>query len=328
MAKKSWSYAVLEGIAQEMRADPSLSIAYEYQIPVGISPDGTLLDLVQEFGDVRTASRWGWPLDETWYGGWAIGMGMSGVKAIAHMPSMAHLFITEYMYQQGAKLRAMTGGQATMPIVIWIDISGRSAGQAAQHADCGEEYIYAGMPGCKVVLPSNAYDAKGLMIAAIRDPDPVVFIDQPGPHSGEQPDVPDEAYEVPIGKAVIRQEGTDLTIVAWGDAAVQVKNALPDIAAAGISAEFIDPRTIKPFDTDTLVASVQKTNKLLVVDHGFYTSGFGSHVISEAAQAVHGAYVKKITFPDAPAPFAREMINWMTPDAPKIVDAAKQMAAL
>jgi len=328
MAGKSYSYAVLEGVAQEMRADPHLSIIYEYQIPIGISPDGTLLNLVEEFGDVRTATRWGWPLDETWYGGWAIGMGMSGVKAIAHMPSMAHLFIVEYMYQQGAKLRAMTGGQASLPVVIWIDISGRAAGHAAQHADCGEEYIYAGMPGLKVVAPSNAYDAKGLMVAAIRDPDPVVFIDQPAGHSGEQPDVPDEAYEVPIGVAAIRQEGTDLTIVAWGDAAIQVKKALPDIEAAGISAEFIDPRTIKPFDTDTLVTSVEKTKKLLVVDYGFYTNGFGSHVISEAAQAVPGAMFKKISFPDAPAPFCREMIQWMVPDAPKVVDAAKQMAAL
>jgi pyruvate dehydrogenase E1 component beta subunit len=278
---------------------------------------------------VRTATRWGWPLDEAWYGGWAIGMGMSGVKAIAHMPSMAHLHIVEYMYQQGAKLRAMTGGQAEMPIVLWIDISGRGPGKAAQHADCGEEYIYCGMPGLKVVCPSNAYDAKGLMIAAIRDPDPVVFLQQPrGAYSTDQPDVPDEAYALEIGPATVLQEGDDLTIAAWGDALVHTKNALADIEAAGISAEVIDFKSLKPLDVDTLVASVGKTNKLLVVDHGFYTNSYSSHVIAEAAQALPGAMFKKITFPDAPAPFCREMINWMIPDAPKILDAAVQMAAL
>jgi len=327
MAGKSYSYAVLEGVAQEMRSDPHLTIIYEYQIPIGVSPDGVLLNLVEEFGNVRTATRWGWPLDETWYGGWAIGMGMSGVKAIAHMPNMAHLHIVEYMYQQGAKLRAMTGGQATLPIVIWVDIAGRGPGKAAQHADAGEEYIYCGMPGLKVVCPSNAYDAKGLMIAAIRDPDPVVFLDYPGAKAGPQPDVPDEAYALEIGPATVLQEGTDLTIAAWADGLVQVKKALPDIEAAGISAEVIDFKTLKPLDVDTLVASVGKTNKLLVVDHGFYTNSYSSHVIAEAAQAVPGAMFKKITFPDAPAPFCREMINWMIPDAPKVVDAVAQMAA-
>jgi len=327
MAPKSYSYAQLEAVAQEMRADPSLTIVYEYQIPIGVSPDGTLLNLVDEFGPVRTATRWGWPLDEAFYGGWSIGMGMSGVKAIAHMPNMAHLHIVEYMYQQGAKLRAMTGGQATLPIVIWVDIAGRGPGKAAQHADAGEEYIYTGMPGLKVVCPSNAYDAKGLMVAAIRDPDPVVYLDYPGPKAGEQPDVPDEAYEVEIGPATVLQEGDDLTIAAWGDALVQVKRALPDIEAEGISAEVLDFKTLKPFDTDTLVESVGKTNKLLVVDHGFYTQSFSSHVIAEAAQNVQGAMFKKISFPDAPAPFCREMINWMTPDAPKVLDAVKQMAA-
>ena len=328
MAGKSYSYAVLEGVAQEMRSNPHLTIIYEYQIPISVSPDGVLLNLVDEFGDVRTAGRWGWPLDEAFYGGWAVGMGMSGVKAIAHMPNMAHLHIVEYMYQQGAKLRAMTGGQATLPIVMWVDIAGRGPGKAAQHADAGEEYIYCGMPGLKVVCPSNAYDAKGLMIAAIRDPDPVVFLDYPRGMSGEQPDVPDEAYALEIGPATILQEGDDLTIAGWADALVQIKNALPDIEAAGISAEVIDFKTLKPLDVDTLVSSVSKTKKLLVVDHGFYTNSYSSHVISEAAQNVPGAMFKKITFPDAPAPFCREMINWMMPDGPKVVDAAIQMAAM
>jgi pyruvate dehydrogenase E1 component beta subunit len=172
-------------------------------------------------------------------------------------------------------------------------------------------------------VPGDAYDAKGLMIAAIRDPDPVIFMTYGGPASGAQPDVPDDAYTVPIGKAAVRQEGTDITIVAWGDSAVQVKKALPDLDSAGIKAEVIDPRTIKPLDVDALVTSVKKTGRLLVVDHGHWTNGFGSHVIAEVVQKVDGAKCRRIAFPDAPAPAAREMIGWMNPDAPKVVEAAK-----
>jgi pyruvate dehydrogenase E1 component beta subunit len=138
-------------------------------------------------------------------------------------------------------------------------------------------------------------------------------------------DVPDEPYTVPIGKAAVRQEGKDITIVAWAPATIEVEKALPELAKANISVEYIDLRTIKPMDVDTLVTSVKKTQRLLVVEHGHYTNGFGSHVLAEVAQKVRGALLKKLSFPDAPAPAAAEMIVWMTPDAPKIVDAAQKM---
>ena len=160
------------------------------------------------------------------------------------------------------------------------------------------------------------------------DPDPVVFRDYSEVASGEQPDVPDDAYEVPIGKAAVRQEGKDLTIVAWAPATVDVQIALPDIAKAGISVEYIDPRTLKPLDVDTLTASVKKTGRMLVVDHGNYTAGFGSHVIAEVVQKVPGAKCARIAYPDAPGPGAKGMMAWMRPDAPKIVDAAQKLVKL
>ena len=135
------------------------------------------------------------------------------------------------------------------------------------------------------------------MIAAIRDPDPVVYLDYGEVKGGEQPDVPDEAYEVPLGKAEVRQQGRDLTLVAWAPATVDVKRALPDIAKAGISVEFIDPRSLKPLDVETLVASVKKTRRLLVVEHGHYTAGFGSHVIAEVVQAVPGVKAQEDRVP-------------------------------
>lgn len=327
MATKSFGYAVLEGIAQEMRADPYLSLCYEYEYPSAVGPTGELLDLGREFPYPRTSLK-GFAIDEAWFVGWASGMAMAGTPAIARIPFMASLFAVEQIWNQIGKLRLMTGGQASMSVVLWIGSMGRMAGLAAQHTDAGEEAIYCYFPGLKVVCPSNAYDAKGLMISAIRDPDPVVYLSYSGAQAGAGPEVPDEAYEVPIGPAEVRQEGTDLTIVAWGAATIQVARALPDIEAAGISAEYIDPRTLKPLDVDTLAASVDKTGRLLVVDFSHNCNGYGSHVVAEVAQRVSGAKFKKLAFPDAPAPAAAEMIAWMTPDAPKIVEAAQKMMAL
>ncbi len=324
MAKKSYNYAQLEGLAQEMRANADMVYFYEYQVPTATLPTGEVLDLVKEFGQLRTSGR-GWPIDETWIAGAAIGAAAAGSKAVARIPTMAPIYVIEYVQNQAGKIRSMTGGQASMPFVLWQEGAGRSRGNAGQHTDVGQEALYAQLPGIKVVVPSDAYDAKGLLIAAIRDPDPVVYLDYGEVKAGDQPDVPDEAYEVPIGKAIVRQPGKDLTIIAWAPATVDVKKALPEIAKAGISAEFIDPRTLKPLDLDTLVASAKKTRRVLVVEHGHYTGGYGSHIIAEIAQAVPGARVKKIAFPDVPGPGSAEMMTWLRPDAPKIVDASIQL---
>jgi len=232
------------------------------------------------------------------------------------------------MFNQAGKLRPMTGGQANMPLTLIIGGAGRTKGMAGQHTDAGQEALFTQLPGVKVVVPSNAYDAKGLLIAAIRDPDPVVYFDYGEVKSGAQPDVPDDAYEVPLGKAAIRQPGRDLTLVAWAPATVDVTKALPGLAKAGISVEFIDPRSLKPLDVETLVASATKTRRVLVVEHGHYTGGYGSHVIAEIVQAVPGVKARRITFPDVPCPGAAGMVEWLRPDAPKIIDASMQMMRL
>jgi pyruvate dehydrogenase E1 component beta subunit len=152
-----------------------------------------------------------------------------------------------------------------------------------------------------------------------------VYLDYSEVKAGEQPDVPDEAYEVPLGKAEIRQQGRDLTLVAWAPATTDVRRALPDLEKAGISVEFIDPRSLKPLDVETLVASARKTRRLLVVEHGHYTAGFGAHVIAEVVQEVPGTKVRRLAFPDVPGPGSAVMMSWLRPDAPKIVDAAVQL---
>lgn len=327
MSKKPYRYAVLEAVAKEMRTDPTMCYFYEYESPIATLPTGEVLNLWKEFGDVRTSAQ-GWPLDEDWYIGAAGGLGIAGVKVVVELPSMTTVFPFEQIFNQIGNLRMMTGGQGSMPIVIWIDGAARAGGSAQQHSQVGWEALYANIPGLKVVVPSNAYDAAGLMTAAIRDPDPVIFVDYAEVASGDQPDVPDAPYEVPIGQASVRQEGKDLTLVGWAPATVDILKALPDIAKAGISVEYIELRTIKPLDEATITASVKKTGKLLVVDHGYWTQGFSATVAAVAAQRVLGSKVARITFPDASGPMAKEMISWMRPDAPKILDAVTKFAKM
>jgi pyruvate dehydrogenase E1 component beta subunit len=324
MPKKSYAYAQLEAVAQEMRTNPDMVFYYEYQTPRATLASGEVLDLVKEFGEPRTSGR-GWPIDEQWIVGAAIGAAAAGSKAIARTPSMAPIYAIEFVQNQAGKIRSMTGGQASMPFVLWNDGAGRSRGSAGQHTDVGLEALYANLPGVKVVVPSDAYDAKGLLIAAIRDPDPVVYMDYGEVKGGEQPDVPDEAYEVPLGKAAVRQAGKDVTLVAWAPATVDVQRALPELAKAGVSVEFIDPRSLKPLDIETLAASARKTRRLLVVEHGHYTAGFSAHVLAEVVQAVPGIKARRIAFPDAPGPGAASMMSWLRPDAPKIIDAVQQL---
>jgi acetoin:2,6-dichlorophenolindophenol oxidoreductase subunit beta len=222
MSKKSYAYAQLEGVALEMRMNKDMVFFYEYETPVATLPTGEVLDLTKEFGTLRTSGH-GWAIDESWLVGSAVGVAAAGSIAVVRLPSMTTLYAIEYIYNQAGKLRSMTGGQASMPFVLWQGGGSRTRGSAGQHTEVGQEALYANLPGVKVVVPSNAYDAKGLLIAAIRDPDPVIYFDYPEVKSGEQPDVPDDAYEVPIAKAVVRQQGKDVTLVAWAPATVEVK---------------------------------------------------------------------------------------------------------
>jgi acetoin:2,6-dichlorophenolindophenol oxidoreductase subunit beta len=323
MATKAGKYAILEGVRQEMQANPLLTLFY--QTPeVAVSPMGQVINLYSEFGEPRIPK--GTAIDEEWYVGAAAGMSMTGVPCIAHCPSMTTLRAFELVFNQIGKLRHMTGGQANMPLVIWQDAAGRNPGMAGQHADSGQESLYAALPGVKVVVPSNPYDAKGLMIAAIRDTDPVVFFHY-GAINNVKIDVPDDAYEVKIGEAAIRQEGTDVTIVGYGPAAIEINTAMPDLQTAGISAEIIDPRSLKPLPIDAIVASVKKTGRLLAVDHGHETLCAATEIIARCAMAVPGAKFSRLAFPDAPPPGSKVMISWMTPDAPKIVEATQKLMA-
>jgi acetoin:2,6-dichlorophenolindophenol oxidoreductase subunit beta len=326
MSKKPYAYAFLEGLANEMKANPKICYHVGQGSYTATSSTGEILNINAMFPFPRTTTRGTSPIDETSYAGWANGIAAAGMVAVTRFPSMANLIAAEHIYNNAAKLHYMTGGHVDQAIVFIMDGAYRQPGQAGQHTEVGQEAIYAFYPGLKVVCPSTGYDAKGLLVSALREGTPVMIWQYTLVQTGEE-EIPDENYTVPIGKAKVVQEGKDITLVAWAPTTVEVLKALPALKTAGISVEYIDPRTIKPFDTATLVASVKKTGRLLVVEQGPYTNSFSSHVIAEAAQIVRGAIYKKITFPDAPGPGAPEMITWMTPDAPKIIDAVKQMVA-
>jgi len=310
---KSMSQAILEGIRGEMRRDKLLTLFYEYQRPGGLEA---------EFGRLRVRFC---AIDEQWIVGGVMGMSMIGVPAIAHIPSMATFIPYELMFNHAGKLRHMTGGQAAFPMVLWADMAGRNAFQAGQHADAGLESSYARLAGLKVVIPSNPYDAKGLMIAAIRDVDPVVFCQYSMPASG--PEVPGEPYTVPIGQPAVRTEGKDITIVGYAPQTVEIAKAVGQLAKEGISAEFIDPRTLAPLEgvMPAIIKSVKKTGRLLTSDDGSYSFCNCAEIIARAVEAVPGIRVKRLAFPDAPPPGAPEMIRYMRVDAGKIAAAARKL---
>jgi pyruvate dehydrogenase E1 component beta subunit len=318
---KNMSFAILEAIQGEMRRDKLLTLLYEYQRPAA-GWNGRSVNLEAEFGRPRVQFC---AIDEQWIVGGVLGMSMIGVPAIAHIPSMATFIPFELMFNHAGKLRHMTGGQAAFPMVLWADMARRDPYQGGQHADAGLESAYARLAGLKVVIPSTPYDAKGLMISAIRDVDPVVFCHYPVPTTG--PEVPDEPYTVPIGQAAVRTEGKDITIVGYAPQTVEIARAVEELKKDGISAEFIDPRTLAPLEgvMETIIQSVKKTGRLLTSDEGSYSFCNGAEIIARVAEAIPGARFKRLAFPDAPAPGAPEMINHMKIDAAKIAAAARKM---
>jgi len=334
MAKKSYTYAQLEAIVTEMRANKLVSHYYEYDYHSAVGPNGEVIDIAKEFPAPRTSGL-GWPIDEASYVGMATGAGMTGVISVLRFPSMTSLFNVEQYFNQLGKLRHMTGGQASMPVVSWQQMAGRTYGRAGgsaqQHTDVGEEAVFAYMPGQIVVAPRNAYNAKGLLVSAMRAGDPVMYMDYSEMKAGDQPDVPDGNYTVPLGKAdvVVPGKGPNgLCIIAWAPAIMEVLKAVPDLQKAGMDVEVVDPVTIKPYDEAGILASAKKMGRVLVVEHGHWTCGFGAQVVSDIALQAPGIKMKRISWPDAPEPFASSMAAWMRPDAPKIINAANQVMKL
>ncbi|MHB1102859.1 MAG: alpha-ketoacid dehydrogenase subunit beta [Devosia sp.] len=321
MARKSFMYSVLEAVQYEMRQDPNMVWIFELTPPVASTPGKPVINLETEFGRNRVVNT---GIDEMWMAGCVLGAGLAGSKAVTYIPYQGTGMCFQMLQNHAGKLRSMTGGGASMPVVFILEMTGQTPGFAGQHSDYEIDTYYAHIPGLKTVIPSTPTDAKGMMVSAIRDPNPVAFLWADALRPMIE-DVPDEQYETPLDKAAIRTEGSDLTIVGSGGGMPEVLKAAEALIAEGMSVEVIDLRCLKPMDTETLVKSVGKTKRLLTVDQSYYTLCPGAEVIARVAENVDGAKYKRVAFPDAPPPASPEMFLWMRPNADHIAGAAKKL---
>jgi acetoin:2,6-dichlorophenolindophenol oxidoreductase subunit beta len=314
--------AINEALHQTMAADPSVFV-----IGQGVkSPwyvGNTCTNLLERFGADRVIDT---PVSENAITGAAVGAALAGMRAIVVHPRVDFLvYGLDPLVNEAANWHYMNGGRAPVPLVVWAIIN-RGGEQGAQHSQSLHAW-FAHVPGLKVVMPSTPYDAKGLLVAAIRDNNPVVYMPDRWLHGNTGP-VPEDLFEVPIGKAAVRKLGTDLTIVASSYLAVEAVKAADELGRRGIDAEVIDLRTIKPLDRDAILASVRKTGRLLVVDGGWTSFGVSAEVAAVAAEHAFGsltAPIKRLALPDTPAPASRSLEQVYYRDSSHIVDAACDM---
>ena len=320
--KLQYSLAINEAFHQMMSSDESV-----FLIGQGVkSPwyvGNTAQGLLERFGPKRVIDT---PVSENAMTGAAVGAAIAGMKPIVVHPRMDFmLYAIDAIINEAANWHYMNGGKASVPVVFW-GIINRGGEQGAQHSQAFQA-MFAHIPGLKVVMPSTPYDAKGLMIEAIRDPNPVVFIDDRWLYGSEK-SVPKEIYGVKIGKGVVRKEGKDITVVATSFMAHESMKAVQELEKEGIDVEFIDPRTVKPIDQDLILKSVMKTGKLLVVDGGWKTCGLAAEIsamVSENVFEYLKAPIKRITLPDCPAPASAELEKVFYKYSNDIVEAVKQI---
>jgi pyruvate dehydrogenase E1 component beta subunit len=317
--------ALRDAMAEEMRRDKDVFIMGEevaqYQGAYKITQG-----LLEEFGDKRVIDT---PITEHGFAGLAVGAAFTGLKPIVEF--MTFNFSMQAMDQiinSAAKTNYMSGGQVRCPIVF-RGPNGAASRVGAQHSQCYASW-YAHVPGLIVIAPYTAQDHKGLLKAAIRNPNPIVFLENEilYGHSHEVPDDINDDYLVEIGKANVIREGTDVTITAFS---LQVKNALEAaevLAGEGISAEVIDLRTLRPLDIETIVRSVEKTNRVVCVEEGWPYAGIGAEIVAtimESAFDYLDAPVLRVTGKDVPLPYAANLEKLALPQVADIVNAAKSV---
>jgi pyruvate dehydrogenase E1 component beta subunit len=300
----SYEAAINEALHQVMAEDDSvLLIGQGVKSPWYVG--NTCAGLLERFGDSRIIDT---PVSENAMTGTAVGAALAGMRPIVVHPRLDFLLYgLDPLVNQAANWHYMNGGRASVPMVVW-GIVNRGGEQAAQHSQAIHAWM-AHVPGLKVVMPATPSDAKGLLVAAIRDPNPVVYLADRWLHGAVEA-VPEELFEVPIGRAAIRREGRDLTIAASSWLAAESVTAAGELARRGIDAEIIDLRTIKPLDERSVVESVRKTGRLLVVDGGWRSFGVSAEVAATVAEQAFGllrAPVRRLALPDTPAPASRSL---------------------
>jgi pyruvate dehydrogenase E1 component beta subunit len=316
--------ALRDAMAEEMRRDEDVFVmgeeVAEYQGAYKITQG-----LLQEFGARRVVDT---PITEHGFAGVGVGAAMAGLKPIVEFMTFNFAMqAIDQIVNSAAKTLYMSGGQMGAPIVF-RGPNGAAARVAAQHSQCYAAW-YSHIPGLKVVQPYTAADAKGLLKAAIRDPNPVIFLENEILY-GQTFDVPKlDDFVLPIGKARVQKQGTDATIVSFGIGMTYAVKAAEELAGEGIDVEVIDLRTIRPLDLDTVIASVKKTNRLVTVEEGFPQSSVGDHIASQVMQRAFDwldAPVVTICGKDVPMPYAANLEKLALPNVAEVVQAVKAVS--
>ncbi len=314
--------AIAEAMSEEMRRDESIYLMGE-EVAEYNGAYKASKGMLDEFGAKRVIDT---PIAELGFAGIAIGSTMTGNRPIVeYMTFNFSLVGIDQIINNAAKIRQMSGGQFKCPIVFRGPTA--SAGQlAATHSQAFENW-FANTPGLKVVVPSNPYDAKGLLKSAIRDDDPVIFMESEQMY-GDKGEVPEGEYTIPLGVAELKREGTDVTIVSFGKIIKEAYKAADELAKDGISCEIIDLRTVRPLDKEAVLKSVKKTNRLVVLEEAWPFGNVSTeltYIVQSEAFDYLDAPVVKINTADTPAPYSPVLLAEWLPDSKEVVKAVKKV---
>jgi len=319
----TFAQAIREALAEEMRHDPSVCILGEDVAEAG-TPFKVLSGLVEEFGKDRVLDT---PISEAGFTGMAVGAAMAGMRPVVDIMFGDFITLTmDQMVNQAAKIHYMSGGKWKVPMVMRTTL-GATRRSAAQHSQSLHAW-FSHVPGLKVVLPSTPYDAKGLLKSAIRDENPVVFFEDKMMYKLKGP-VPSEDYTIPLGVADVKREGSDLTLVATSSMVQVALGAARLLSESGISAEVIDPRTTWPLDEKRLIASAQKTSRVIVLDEGYERYGVTAEIASVIAEGAFydlDAPVKRMGARHVPIPFSPPLEDATVPTERTVFAAARALS--
>ncbi|MCI7623034.1 MAG: alpha-ketoacid dehydrogenase subunit beta [Clostridiales bacterium] len=321
MSEKTIGQALHETLRNEMLRDPTVFTIGEEVGFDGLY--GVTLGLEKEFGDKRVIPT---PISEAGFVGMSVGAAMSGMRPVAELMYIDFIGVCmDQIINQAAKMHYMTGGQVSVPMVLRVPMGSgrRNAGQHSQNL----ESLLTHIPGLKVIAPITPYDAKGMLAAAIRDDDPVVILEHKLCYN-EKGEVPDEDYTVPFGKAAIRREGTDVTLVGWSRQVLYELEAAEILAKEGISCEVVDIRSLVPLDFETIEKSVRKTGRAIVSQECVNRGGYGGEISAQISEFVFDALrapVVRLGAKNICPPFAHTLEDAFFPHVDDIVETARKM---
>jgi len=321
--KITYAEAIREALRQEMRRDENIFLIGE-DLGIYGGAFGVTYGLINEFGEERVRDT---PISELAIVGTSLGAAITGMRPVAEIMFMDFITLAmEQIVNQAAKMKYMFGGKAKVPMVVRTP-AGSGTGAAAQHSQSLEAW-FTHVPGLKVVMPSTPYDAKGLLISSIRDDNPVIFIEHKLLYktTGE---VPEEEYEIPLGVADIKSKGEDLTIIATSIMVQRAISASKELEKEGISVETVDPRTLKPYDKKTIIESIKRTGKVIIVHEACKTGGFGAEIAAMISESESFDYldapIRRLGGLDIPIPYNRNLEKNAVPQIKDIIKAAKEL---